>query len=395
MKKILFISSLALISMRSMSQNGSSISVNAGPDKCASPSSTLTASATVTTYPATIAYQVATRTYNLESLDGTSLFANPGSRLDDTWLANVNLGFSFSYYGNTYTQVCVGVNGRVTFDLGRVTTYDSWIIDSYLPGVVSTASPVPNNTICAVFRDIDPRQGGNIYTKTIGTAPCRKFVVSWVNIPLYNASSCSPGVGGQTFQLVLNESTNTIDVNVQQSQICTQWNNGKAIIGIQGVQNGAMSPSTSPAGRSGVWAATNESWRFSPSGATSQIPYTGVYTWTGPSGVIGTGASINVSPTACTNYTVTASSYSNCSGANNNSDQVSVCPRPNPDFSLTSYRASASDPFFTMTAVAMANPANYQNLGFYWEVVEVNVSDNSPVANTAVYSPECWWYAPV
>src|SRR5688572_12724247 len=38
---------------------------------------------------------------------------------DDSWSALVNIGFSFCFYGNTYTQCCIGSNGLITFDAAQ------------------------------------------------------------------------------------------------------------------------------------------------------------------------------------------------------------------------------------------------------------------------------------
>jgi hypothetical protein len=370
MKNILLVSFLALISVKGSSQGVSSISINAGPDKCASPTATLTATATQTGFPATTQYTVAPVTpYTNVGYDGTDAYIGI-SKIDDVWLDKVfDLGFSFSYFGNTYTKLIVGVNGEVTFDLAKQNKAEGYDYLSNMPGVINRYNSIPNNTICALNRDINPANGGTIYTKMIGTAPCRSFVISWVNIPLYGAS-CN-GTPLQTFQLVLRESTNQIDVNIQTSTSCIQWGGG-GIIGVQAIQNGISSVNCAVASRNAgagfgtTWSASNESWRFSPNGTATTVPYTGTITWTGPNGVIGTGASINVTPVNGTIYTASISA-SNCSGTIYASDWAYVNKTPVPDFNLAT---DLTDPsFFTISVQPVdLTPVNNWDFNYCFRV---------------------------
>src|SRR5574343_1956129 len=116
--------------------------------------------------------------------NGTSIIANQ----DDIWSSVLNLGFPFCFYGNTFTQGVVGSNGQLTFSLGVANGSNNWAISTPIPSLAD----MPGNTICAAFRDIDPTSSGNIYWATYGTAPCRSFVISWNNIPMFsNPGSCS------------------------------------------------------------------------------------------------------------------------------------------------------------------------------------------------------------
>jgi hypothetical protein len=396
MKKIFIFSFFALISMKGMPQAGTAVTVNAGPDKCANPTATLTATATVTGFPSTSSYVPTQPAYNWITLPSPTTFLNNANRvgIDDTWFTTANIGFPFSFYGTTYTQLCIGINGRVTFDLSKLHLYEDYEITSYLPGPVSPTAPMPDNTICALYRDLDPLPlTGQISVQTIGTAPCRKFVIIW-SMPLYKAKElCIPRPPTQSFQLVLNESTNIIEVNVQVSSACTNpgWNNAAGIIGIQSFKNNVYSTCAIWGHNGPGWSSNSESWRFTPNGTTTQTPYTGTITWTGPSGVIGTGSSINVSPTSATTYTATAS-INNCNGTYSGSDQVFVNKKADPEFTIATNRPAGS-PFYTITATAVATTAQYPGLAFDWYIEEVDAG-GSTVANTAVYNPQCWWYYP-
>jgi gliding motility-associated-like protein len=241
--------------------------------------------------------------------------------LDDVWGPSMNVGFNFCYFGNVYNQIVVGANGQVTFDLTQALAPDFFPITTTLPN----SSDMPGNTICALFRDINPALGGTIYYETVGIAPCRALVISWVNIPLYDkgAGTCD-GTPNSTFQVVLYENTNYIDVYVQNSFSCSGWNGGYGIIGLQ---DAAASTGITAPGRNypTPWTTTNEAWRFAPSG----IPSYNI-TWTGPSGIIGTGASVSVCPTTNTTYTATML-VTDCNGANtsySSTETITVTPAP-------------------------------------------------------------------
>ncbi|HXB40188.1 MAG TPA: hypothetical protein VNZ49_06570, partial [Bacteroidia bacterium] len=101
---------------------------------------------------------------------------------DDVWSPVINLPFSFCYFGTSYTQCIIGSNGQISFNLASASAYDAWSITAAMP---STAN-MPVNTICGVFRDIDPALGGSVYYYITGAAPCRALVVCYDNVPLFD-----------------------------------------------------------------------------------------------------------------------------------------------------------------------------------------------------------------
>jgi len=63
-----------------------------------------------------------------------------------------------------------------------------------------------------------------------------------------------------TQQIVLYESTNNIEVYIEDKPVCSTWNSGNAVIGIQ---NGTGLIGIAPLNRNtGAWSATHEAWRF-------------------------------------------------------------------------------------------------------------------------------------
>lgn len=258
-----------------------------------------------------------TTTYNVGAIPYAP-YAFAGTQVlngtDDLWSNASPIGFNFCYYGTSYSQMVIGSNGQITFDLAQAGQYNGWSITAALPNTID----LPGNTICGAFRDIDPSMGGDIYYQTVGTSPCRALVISWVNVPLFDVTFSCPGTTNSTFQIVLYENTNYIDVYIQNSSACMGWNSGYGEIGIQ---DPTGTVAVVPPGRNfpATWTAVNEAWRFSPAGAPS---YT--VTWSDPGGVVGTGQSINVCPATSTSYTASMT-LTNCNGSQLTvSDTVSV-----------------------------------------------------------------------
>lgn len=205
---------------------------------------------------------------------------------DDPYSDIIDIPFTFSYFGSCYTQLIISTNGMISFDIEHAGN-----------GSPFTAQALPytfdfldryNNTIFGVHQDIHPNQpaDGEISWETIGTAPNRMFVVSYNNLYSYSCTS-----EGSTFQMVLHESSNEIDVFIE-----TRCN----IRGTVGVQNGDGSVGVSAPGRNGtIWNTTNEAWKFTPSGAAT-ADYT--VTWYDGITPIGTGDTIEVCPTENTTY---------------------------------------------------------------------------------------------
>lgn len=92
---------------------------------------------------------------------------------DDT-VFRETLPFSVSYFGTTYTEVQISINGVMGFEPDVGTTF-SW---SNSP-VGSSGTP---NTFIAPWWDDLFLRGGELRTWTQGTAPRRTFVVEWVNV---------------------------------------------------------------------------------------------------------------------------------------------------------------------------------------------------------------------
>ena len=225
----------------------------------------------------TTSYSVNPIPYVAQVNTGTSLFMS-----DDSQQGPFNIGFSFCFYGSSYTQFYVGSNGWISFSGGQPTTFTS----SPIP---STAGNVPKNAIMGPWQDWHPGLGGQIRYQVQGTAPCRKLVVSWINVPMF---SCSSNQGN--FSIVLYESTNVIENHIQNKPSCLNWQGGTAV---QGLHNAAGTLSSTVPGRnSTAWVANNEAYRWTPNGPDVAPLY--VWYQVGNAVPIGYGLTQTVTPPA-------------------------------------------------------------------------------------------------
>ena len=237
--------------------------------------------------------------------------ANPVSvNTDDVWSPAVNLPFDFCFYGNSYNQCTIGSNGVLSFDMTNAGTSSGYSFSNSLP---STTGALFANTIYGVYHDINPGAGGEVGWEliTLNTG-CRALVASWNNVPMFSDNSIL-----YTGMMVLYENTNVIEVYIQEKNIddnnVLPWNDGNAIVGIQ---NAAGTAAVVAPGRNGLdanWTATNEAWRFVPSGTS--ITSLAWHEGSGTSGpIIGTTDVINVCPTSTTTYTAEIT-YTLCDGS--------------------------------------------------------------------------------
>jgi len=237
---------------------------------------------------ATTTYQNTQIPYVAQTNTGTQLTMS-----DDSQQGPFNIGFTFCFYGNTYTQFYIGSNGWISFSPNQPTTYTS-------AGVPTATGPV--NSVMAAWQDWHPGLGGQIRYQIQGTAPCRRLVVSWINVPFY---SCTSVTG--TFHIVLYESTNVIEVHTQNKQFCA-WANGT---GTQAIQNSNGTQAIPTPGRNSTqWTANNDGRRWTPSGA----PVTSTPTWylVGNPNPIGTGLTITVTPPPAGAYYTCRLEYPAC-----------------------------------------------------------------------------------
>lgn len=242
--------------------------------------------------------------------EGTPLQAN----VDDLFFTKLNIPFSFCYFDGVYNELVVGSNGLITFEKNQLdqVSYPNFT-DKNLPlkSIFAGMSDL-------VFSDADDSE---IYYKVVGDAPCRKFVINFYKGRL---SACQASV---TSQIVLHEGSNIIEVFVKDKPVsCAESRFKESVIGLSGTDSSNPLAVYPPNRNTGIWAATNEAYRFSPSGG---VISPSSISWKNADNLnIGYGSTVQVCPTANTTYQVEAT-YTLCSGVTLNlKDAISVTIDP-------------------------------------------------------------------
>jgi len=237
------------------------------------------------------------------------VYVNPGDpgtsanlTVDDKYSSPISIGFTFPFYGTNYTQLVASTNGYVSFNTslaGNTSHYG--ILNN--GGGLSATSGVPQDLPSALYdaalimgpyHDLDPAvttsPNRKVQYSVVGAAPHRRWVLSFYKQPLFS-SACNPLIEN-THQIILYESTGIIEVTIFSKEICTGWNQGRAMIGIQ---NNARNQGMVVPGRaasSTPWGGLNmnESYRFVPSAGASLFKRVELYDLAGTLIATGTAA---------------------------------------------------------------------------------------------------------
>jgi large repetitive protein len=263
-----------------------------------------TLEANISDVPSTTSYTVSSIPYCPQASFSDPTYNQVVIVADDIWSSPITLPFNFCFFNQNYTTCQIGTNGVISFNNNAFPGNCPWAFSQTIP---NTAFPI-RNAIYGVYQDTDTRVANSfppntsVSWKLTGTYPCRKLIVNFNELGQFN---CNQGVGVQTYQIVLYEVSNIIEVYVQRRTPCNSWQNG---VGVIGIQNAAGTIGYTPPGRNtGAWSATNEAWRFTPTGPNVPV----VVKWFEGPTQIGTGPNITVCPSQTTTYTLNAE-YSVC-----------------------------------------------------------------------------------
>jgi hypothetical protein len=145
-----------------------------------------------------------------------------------TWLSatpdgavDVTLPFAFTFYGTARTQVGISVNGAMGFP----TAPPVW------SNVALPAAGV-GDAIFPFWEDLQTRPAG-ICTATLGRAPSRLFVAQWANADLQDRGASGDLGASLNFEVVLEESTQAVDVLYGEMVGDTLATGAGATVGIQ------------------------------------------------------------------------------------------------------------------------------------------------------------------
>ena len=209
--------------------------------------------------------QIPFESHIFEFTEGTNI----GASSDDHWQSGVQLPFTFTFFGKPYTTVYPGTNGLISMN-----PQSGFCEYAYpQPPTSPPYSAIPfkyKNCIYGVYEDIDCgyfntycyNTMGAVRTGVLGSPPCRAFVFNYLNVGLFGHHS-SPS-NYNTYQMVIYEGTNIIDVYIKHRDCCASTNNSNHE-GIVGLQNNTSSQILLAPGRGMTsWTADEEAWRFTP-----------------------------------------------------------------------------------------------------------------------------------
>ena len=189
--------------------------------------------------------------------------------IDDRYSSVINLGFNFPFFGTNYTSLIASTNGFLSFDISKAGQFAHWS---------AAAGNLPNAgydraLVMGPYHDLDPSVGTSptqkIQYQGFGSAPHRRWILSFYKVPLFSGS-CNSLIEN-THQIILYESTGIIEVTIFSKQICSSWNSGKGMVGIQDFARTSAYMAPNRRATDPPWGTVgmNESWRFVPSGGPS------------------------------------------------------------------------------------------------------------------------------
>jgi MSHA biogenesis protein MshQ len=132
--------------------------------------------------------------------------------IDDSLSDNIPLGFTFNYGGVDFTQVRIMSNGRLQFNNNMTCGYGSPVTQLPYPNAgLDYTMRIYGNDLDPTAKSEVPAYSTNCLDRTtcyvsyasIGTAPNRRFVVTWYHVPEWTAASTAGG--SYDLQIILQE----------------------------------------------------------------------------------------------------------------------------------------------------------------------------------------------
>ncbi|MEW6995144.1 PEP-CTERM sorting domain-containing protein [Colwelliaceae bacterium MEBiC 14330] len=141
-------------------------------------------------------YSADTINSNLRDISTTGTQFN----LSDDDVANINIGFNFDFFDNTYGSLQVSSNGFIGFS--------SLPASGCCSGQALLVDNSYNNLFAGLWEDLDSNNNttGTMYSQTIGAAGSREFVVGFYDVAHY------PSGNNVTFEMILHEGSNNLEI---------------------------------------------------------------------------------------------------------------------------------------------------------------------------------------
>ena len=166
---------------------------------------------------------------------------------DDAVSVAVPIGFSFDFFGNTYTELRVSTNGFISFDAAPGSGCCS--------GQALPTAGAPNNLVALAWEDLNAGAG---QITTFSLAAPNRFVVDFSGVPMFGT-----GGGPVTSQIILYE---TGEIEIHNTSVSPNAFNNMT----QGIENAGGTIGLAVPGRNSQspWTATNDAYRFVPNSIT-------------------------------------------------------------------------------------------------------------------------------
>jgi hypothetical protein len=183
---------------------------------------------------------------------GVAVQALASGSLDDGGWSGIPVGFNFNFFGTGYTTCNVSTNGTIFFG-----TYNAgYVSDFTFATLPSLTEPLGMVAALAMDNNLAGADGGTIKYWTTGTAPYRKFVISFEAVKEFGDTKYS------TTQAIFYETTGQVEVHVTSS---TNQDRNKLVgingptgtIGVLAFASGTVAAANNP-------IVTSFAYRFTP-----------------------------------------------------------------------------------------------------------------------------------
>ena len=184
--------------------------------------------------------------------------------LNDGYWSGIPMPFSFNYFGTSYANIAVNVNGFIN--------PGSFGVDQFGYGTAIPNAAVPNNTIGGIQANLDLRYSGKLECFSNGVSPNQRFVINYENVPFFDPLN-SPGSpvndGTASFQIHLLENG-----SIEFHTTAINGNTTSPDYKVQGIENLAGTVAYTVPGRN-----NQTNWKLTAPDAYRISNYVYNYSW--------------------------------------------------------------------------------------------------------------------